>query len=317
MKLIYLKILLFFILLNILVTSYHVNTNRKTYITTHHTQTTTSRVLSEKDIQSSIHDKDMDMKSVKENFHRQTSQRFEEYEEHMKEKRQKRKEERDKNIQKIIEEDKREKSLSEKIERGCLRCGCGLGGGVLPVWGLVSGIWYATLSQHATKLAIQKGIEAGIKEGLAQVLKIAHPSVSGQTFTTPTIEELAKMTIGISSDDVTLYGIIKYISNNIKVLGEAKEHELFYHTVKTMALQTSTKFNSGHELQAAAVTEAFEKYKAAEFAAKTGLLSNIIIASVVTILVIVLVMIIIYLVLRYRRKKKMKKKAQYTKLLNQ
>ncbi|ETW31583.1 hypothetical protein PFFCH_00983, partial [Plasmodium falciparum FCH/4] len=46
-----------------------------------HTRTTTSRVLSECDLYMPNYDKDADMKSVKENFDRQTSQRFEEYEE--------------------------------------------------------------------------------------------------------------------------------------------------------------------------------------------------------------------------------------------
>ncbi|CDO61669.1 rifin [Plasmodium reichenowi] len=313
------KILLFVIPLNILVTLYHVYSKNKPYITTHHTPIYISRVLSEGDTRSSIYDKDEEMKSVKENFYRKTSQIFQEYEERMKDKRQKHKEQRDKNIQKIIEKDKMDKSLTEKIEKGCLRCGCALGGGVLPVWGLVSGLWYATLSQHVTKVAIQKGIEEGLKVGLDVVIKIADPSSVVQGAKIPTVEMLQPWTTGISSDNVTLYGIFECINNNIK--GPLLDtHQPFFTTVKRMVEKTFPVFNSEYNQQATAVASAVEEgkaLKAAEFAAKTGLLSNTIIASVVTILVIVLVMIIIYLILRYRRKEKMKKKAEYTKLLKE
>ncbi|CDO61909.1 rifin [Plasmodium reichenowi] len=312
MKVHYINILLFALPLNVLV-----NTHRKPYVRTPHIRTTTSRVLSEKDIRSTNYDKDADMKSVKENFDRQTSQRFEEYQERMKDKRQKRKEERDKNIQEIIEKDKMEISLEQKIEKGCLKCGCALGGGVLPVWGLVSGIWYATLSQHATKLAIEKGIEKGIQVGLAEVIKIAKPLSYGQEGTTPAMEVLRRITTGKFNDEVTLYGIFKCINSNVEGLEEAQKHGLFYQTVKTMVGKGPNKFNSDHQAAVEAVASAFENGKALEFASHTSSLSNTIIASVVTILVIVLIMVIIYLVLRYRRKKKMKKKAQYTKLLNQ
>ncbi|CDO61633.1 rifin [Plasmodium reichenowi] len=316
MKLHYIKILLFVIPLNILLTSYHVHNKSKPSITRHHTQT--NRSLCEGDTQSSNYDKDTGMKSVMQQFDDRTSQRFQEYEERVKEKRQKHKEQRDKNIQDIIERDKREKSLAEKVERGCLRCGCALGGGVLPVWGLVSGLWYATLSQHATKLAIEAGIKAGLKEGLPKVMEIANPSVSGVPGTIPTVEMLQPLTKGISGDNVTLYDILKCISTKVGDPVKATEHGPFYATVRTWAQKAPSDFNE-EPLQSAtaAFANAFKDAKAAEFASHTSLLSNTIIASVVAIVVIVLIMVIIYLVLRYRRKKKINKKAQYTKLLNQ
>ncbi|EUT82043.1 hypothetical protein PFAG_04225 [Plasmodium falciparum Santa Lucia] len=142
MKIHYINILLFALPLNILVTSYHVYSKNKPSITSHHTQT--NRSLCECDTQSTNYNNDDDMKSVKENFNRQTSQRFEEYQERMKEKRQKRKEQRDKNIQKIIHKDKMEKKLAEKIEKGCLMCACGLGsvaGSVGLFGGIIINIW--------------------------------------------------------------------------------------------------------------------------------------------------------------------------------
>ncbi|CDO62032.1 rifin, partial [Plasmodium reichenowi] len=235
------KILLLFLPLNILA---H-NTN-KPYITPHHTQT--NRSLCECDTQSSNYDKDTGMKSVMQQFVDRTSQRFEEYKERLKDKSQKRKEERDKNIQKIIEKDKMEKSLEQKIEKGCLKCGCALGGGVLPVWGLVCGAGYAGWSQYVAttyaKAATEAGIEKGIEVGLAQVLKIAHPSVSGQEGTVPAIKELETLIAGKFTDGVTLHDIFKCINSNIEGLGKANEHGLFVQTVKSMAEKTSAQFNN-------------------------------------------------------------------------
>ncbi|ETW52026.1 hypothetical protein PFUGPA_05970 [Plasmodium falciparum Palo Alto/Uganda] len=127
MKMHYSEILFFSLSLNILITSSYAHNKNKPHIT-QHTPTNTTRVLSECNLYMPNYDNDADMKSVKENFDRQTSRRFEEYEERVKDKRQKCKEQCDKEIQKIILKDKIQKSLEEKVEKGCLRCGCGLGG---------------------------------------------------------------------------------------------------------------------------------------------------------------------------------------------
>ncbi|SPJ08448.1 PIR protein [Plasmodium sp. DRC-Itaito] len=312
MKLHYPKILLFFFLLNILGTSYQVhNNNKPSIITPHHTQT--NRSLCECETQSSNYDKDTGMKSVMQQFEDRTSQKFQEYAERMKEKRQKHKEERDKNIQKIIEKNKMEKSLAEKVEKGCLKCGCALGGGVLPVWGLVSGLWYGTLSQHATKLAIQKGIEKGIEVGLGEIAKIVETS-RGIYEIPITVKEM--LSSGKFTNGVNLFNMFEHINTMYDRLHH--RYFQFWSVVNGIVeKEPITAFNTKNSARIAAVTDAFEKAKAAEFALHTSSLSNTITASVVTILVIVLVMIIVYLVLRYRRKKKMKKKTQYTKLLNQ
>ncbi|CDO61884.1 rifin [Plasmodium reichenowi] len=317
MKLHYTKILLFVLQLNILLTSYHAHNKNKAYIT-HHKPRYASRVLSEGDTQSSIYNNDADMISVKENFERQTSERLREYDKRLQVKRQKRKEERDKNIQKIIEKNKMEKSLAEKVEKGCLRCGCGLGGGVLPVWGLVSGLWYATLSQHVTKMAIQKGIEAGIKEGLAQIKNIFETSGRSGVFPGITVEKM--LSSGKFTNGVNLYDMAKHINTMYDKFPDSIYNQFWSQIHGIVNCETIDVFNARNSTRIAAVANAFENGKAAEvseFASHTSLLSNTIIASAVTILVIVLVMIIIYLILRYRRKKKMNKKAQYTKLLNQ
>ncbi|CAB39118.1 rifin [Plasmodium falciparum NF54] len=174
MKLLYSNILLFALALNILLTSYYAHNKNKPSITPHHTRTTTSRLLSECDTESSIYDSDEEINSVKEIFERQTSRRFEEYEERMITQRQKYKEQRDKDIQKIIHKDKMEKNLAEKIEKGCLRCGCGLGSvaGSIGLFGAVAiNIWKPAALDAAIAKAITEGTAnisaAGVKAGEA------------------------------------------------------------------------------------------------------------------------------------------------------
>ncbi|ETW52011.1 hypothetical protein PFUGPA_05987 [Plasmodium falciparum Palo Alto/Uganda] len=139
------------------------------------------------------------------NFNRQTQQRFHEYDERMVEKRMQCKDQCDKEIQKIILKDKLEKelmnkfatlqtdiqsdaiptcvcekSLADKVEKACLRCGGVLGGGVTPAWGLLSGIvytgWKAAALAAAKSSAIAEGAmagkAAGIQEGIKAVMNV-------------------------------------------------------------------------------------------------------------------------------------------------
>ncbi|SOV81643.1 rifin PIR protein, putative [Plasmodium reichenowi] len=155
------------------------------------TLTTTSRVLSESDTESSIYDNDEEINSVKEIFERQTSQRLREYDERLQVKRQKRKEQRDKNIQKIIHKDKMEKNLAEKIEKGCLMCGCGLGsvaGSIGLFGGIVINIWKPVALKGAIAAAIAK------RAGEISIAAKAAGAAAGKKFV---IEELR--TLGIST----------------------------------------------------------------------------------------------------------------------
>ncbi|EWC91048.1 hypothetical protein PFNF54_00015 [Plasmodium falciparum NF54] len=189
MKLHYSKILLFSLPLNILVTSSYAHNKNKPSITPHHTPITTSRVLSECDLYMPKYDNDADMKSVKGTFDRQASQRFEEYEERIKDKRQKRKEERDKNIQEIIEKDRKDKSFAEKVEKGCLRCGCGLGGVAASI-GLFGGLGIYAWRSAALVTAIQKGIEASVEAGEAAGTK------AGKEFVIAALQKMGIFTVG-------------------------------------------------------------------------------------------------------------------------
>ncbi|EUT78016.1 hypothetical protein PFAG_05921 [Plasmodium falciparum Santa Lucia] len=344
MKLHYSKILLFSLPLNILVTSSYAHNKNKPYITPH-ARTTTSRVLSEKDLQSSIYDNDADMKSVKENFDRRTSQRFEEYDERMNEKRQKSKEQRDKNVQKIIEKDKIEKSLTEKVEKGCLRCGCGLGGvaaGVGIIGPIAVGAWKPTALKVAIAKAITEGtakiaaagIDAGKKVvfGGLDTLKIQILGIGPwDSFLTTgyniNVKELAKI---IKLKKTEMCGLNKTLSitrcqeistklglNSLNSERAPPDITAIEQTVTKIVEETKGPAKAAAEAAEAAEKLAIETTQKGIIDASSYNWYATIGYSVMAILIIVLIMLIIYLILRYRRKKKMNKKLQYTKLLNQ
>nr|SPJ13236.1 rifin PIR protein,putative [Plasmodium sp. DRC-Itaito] len=158
MKVHYINILLFAHALNILV-----NTHKKNTSITHHTQT--NRSLCECELYMPNYDNDPEMKSIMENFNKQTQQRFHEYDERLQSKRMQCKEQCDKEIQKIILKDKLEKqmaqqlttletkittddiptcvcekSVADKVEKFCLNCGVNVGGGVTLSSGVLGGI---------------------------------------------------------------------------------------------------------------------------------------------------------------------------------
>ncbi|SOV84094.1 rifin PIR protein, putative [Plasmodium reichenowi] len=332
MNVYYINILLFALPLNILVYN-----QRNHNITPCHTpKIPTTRLLCECELYSPAnYDNDPQMKEVMDNFNKQTQQRFHEYDERMKTTRHKCKDQCNKEIQKIILKDILEKqmaqqlttletkidtndiptcicekSLADKVEKNCMKCGGVLGSGVAPSIGLFGGLAVNQLTKAAMLAAAQKGIEEGVKYG---------------------IQEL--------SDFFGLSGLIKVskIKNLINPTNYANEttYVTFIQKMKnSMCYQTSYVnkpfCNAANErtvmfLQRASKIAEDAKYSA-EVAEKQVLnaatpalttYSNAIIASIVAILVIVLVMVIIYLILRYRRKKKMKKKLQYIKLLKE
>ncbi|SOS77266.1 PIR protein, putative [Plasmodium sp. gorilla clade G1] len=309
MKLHYTKILLFSLPLNILVSSSNEHNNNKPYITPH-TLTSSSRVLSECDLYIPKYDKDADMKSVKENFDRQTSRRFEEYEERMITQRQKYKEQRDKDIQQIILKDKIEKSLEEKVEKGCLICGCGLGGGVAPFVGLFGGLAVNEMKKAAAAAATEAGIEEAIKElGNIFYLEAGSP-----------IQWMNKIHAGNYSDKMSLIGILNSVKNScedVKTVGVS----LFCDASNSMTNGSEIfEFNKNIYGMAAKAADAARKAANGKYAEMTSvgtIFSDPIVISAIVVVIIAIILLIIYLILRYRRKKKMKKKQQYTKLLNQ
>ena len=288
------------------------------------------------------------MKSVMQQFVDRTSQCFEEYDERMNEKRQKSKEQRDKNVQKIIEKDKIEKSLAEKVETGCLKYGCGLGGvaGSVGIFGTVA---VKELTKAAITTATELAKEAAKDGAMAATIKAAGAE-AGKKFV---IAGLGKLHVSTLDNQIleSYFATTKY-TNVTKIARAINEQynpsscltggsgadnsicpwamENFFAARKIPGKVSST-YNSievavksivsdAEPVATAAAQQATEeaiKNSIAVVDAKYVICQNAIIASVVALLIIVLIMIIIYLVLRYRRKNKMNKKAHYTKLLKE
>ncbi|CDO61654.1 rifin [Plasmodium reichenowi] len=369
MKVHYINILLFALPLNILE-----NSKNKPSITRRHTQT--NRSLCECELYTPTnYDNDQEMKAVMENFNKQTQQRFHEYDERMKTTRQKCKDKCDKEIQKIILKDKLEKELTEKfstlqtdiqsdaipscvceksiadkLEKGCLRCTQTFGGIVAPSSGVLAGIGEAAISvlkPAALEAAAKYAAAKGAAEGLAAGIQAGKNAVIGGLHTHFFIKEL-----GINSLDSyfaegycikvkELATVILGRRNALCSASSSLGHEACDRISIGIGTMTksdpqpppgiepivqrlnglSVKAKGTADFEAAKVTSTTTTNIITE---KTGVINTVygswettIIASVVAIVVIVLIMVIIYLILRYRRKKKMKKKLQYIKLLEE
>ncbi|CDO61855.1 rifin [Plasmodium reichenowi] len=345
MKVHYINILLFALSLNILV---HNQRNHKSP-TQHTPKTLTNRSLCECELYAPAnYDNDPQMKEVMENFNKQTQQRFHEYDDRMVEKRKQCKEQCDKESQKIILKDKLEKqmtqqlttletkidtddistcvcekSMADKVEKGCLNCGKNMGA-IAPWWGLVCGAWYAGWTNYfattVVKMATDAGIAEGVKVGLVNVAKVVTKLIEPLKVHIPVIDGAKLITLGEFTDEVSLEGIFKAIDSNASGLYDTGDYYNFFsHYVKKFSTNPES-YATQYSKEIAEVVTAFDSAKAgvlAEGTSKTSSLTTGITASVVAIVVIVLIMVIIYLILRYRRKKKMKKKLQYIKLLEQ
>ncbi|SOS78222.1 PIR protein, putative [Plasmodium sp. gorilla clade G1] len=357
MKIHYINILLFALPLNILV-----NSTKNPYITSHKLTTKTiksHRSLCECNLYTSIYDDDPEMKKVMQDFYRQTSQRFEEYNERMQEKRQKCKEQCEKDIQTIILKDKIQKELTEnfsslqtdisiddiptcvcektvadKVEKTCLKCGGVLGGGI-PGLGLISGtalysinLWknaaLAAAIQYATKKGIKEGIKAGIQAsikgvndtfGLENLCKPKWMSI----FTANNYNNQDLLIAAIKEEYVTFvdsgisegYGVLSYYRS---LYGQESK---VLHVLSENAKRVALKAGKAAQQATNETTKALTLEKTTEITTVSTTYYTAIIASIVAIVVIVLVMLIIYLILRYRRKKQNKKKLQYIKLLKE
>ncbi|SOS81627.1 PIR protein, putative [Plasmodium sp.] len=310
MKLHYYKILLFCLPLNILA-----NNKNKPYITTY-APTTTSRVLIECNIYMPNYDNDPDMNSVKESFDRQTSQRFEKYNKRMIRKRKKYKDQRDKDIQQIILKDKMQKSFAEKVEKGCLKCGCGLGGVAASV-SLLGTVVVNEFTNVATAasvdLAIQKGIEAGVEAAIK--------AITGETaFAELKSVPWSNFINGSNYNNVR--ELLKAFGAAIDSIGKncaPPYNGTFGQACNAIETNPDAWLGPVAEAGEKATTSTIKSVKAAklsELSTTSTHLYSAIGYSVIALLIILLVMVIIYLILRYRRKKKMNKKLQYTKLLS-
>ncbi|EUT88199.1 hypothetical protein PFAG_01659 [Plasmodium falciparum Santa Lucia] len=335
----YFNILLCSLPLNILSPSYEINMkshNRSTLHTLNAKPIKIYRSLCECDLYTSTYDNDPEMKEVMQQFDDRAAQRFKEYEEMLQYKRKQCKEQCDKDIQKIILKDKIEKELTEnfsslqtdistndiptciceksvadKVEKTCLKCGGILGGGIAPGWSLVSGLGYAVWTNYVTQTALQKGIEAGVKAGIeglrdffglnklipiSQIENLVNPTNYFHKMTYVTFTQKIKISMCVGT---------KNTKSLFCSAANCQQPQLFSREAAQIAENAvySSKI---------ATTDVLDKA-----APVTSGLNTAIIASIVAIVVIILVMVIIYIILRYRRKKKIHKKLQYIKLLQQ
>ncbi|CDO63497.1 rifin [Plasmodium reichenowi] len=317
MKVHYINILLFVLPLNILI-----NEQRNHKSTTLHTHT--NRSLCECDLYMPNYDNDRQMKEVIENFDRQASQRLREYEERIQEKRKQCKEQCDKEIQKIILKDKLEKqmaqqlttietkidtndiptcicekSIADKVEKNCLRCG-GILGTAVPELSLLGGISTHVFITAATDAAIEAGMKVVVSELKYFVTKFRGNTVDLTKIVTPSTFD----------NGPALLESAKELARNSCLIKE---------TGKTSTLCARLQHNSSissFNLFAEYGSGAYETKMTAETTAISSF-NTAMITSIIAIVVIVLILVIIYLILRYRRKKKMKKKLQYIKLLEE
>ncbi|EUR80875.1 hypothetical protein PFBG_00241 [Plasmodium falciparum 7G8] len=373
MKIHYTNILLFPLKLNILV-----NTHKKPHTTARHTQKIpTTRSLSECELYAPVnYYSDPQMKEVMDNFNKQTQQRFHEYDERMKTTRQKCKEKCDKEIQKIILKDKLEKELTEKfatlqtdiqsdaiptcvceksvtdkVEKGCLRCGSVLGGGVMPGFGAIGGTALYALNQlkptaiaAATEYALAEGAAKGAVAGeaagksaiigaLREYFKIHRLNgTSLQSFfkTTP-YNDVTTIATAIDTDMTTLCDAFleKFVNQafcdvriRLNIVANPGKPMVQQKTAITEGVNQLVRKAKGaadlisNEVSSATSSKIITKQTALIEAGFNSSTTSIY-ASIIVILIIVLIMVIIYLILRYRRKKKLKKKLQYIKLLEE
>ncbi|CDO61791.1 rifin [Plasmodium reichenowi] len=300
----------------------------------------TTRLLCECELYAPVnYDDDPQMKEVMDNFNKQTQQRFHEYDERMIEKRKQCKEHCDKEIQKIILKDKLEKqmaqqlttletkinthdiptcicekSIADKVEKGCLRCGGVFGGGVAPSVGLIGTFAVDQLTNAARAAAIELATQEGMKVGVQAVItkiddffRVMLSGVKWQNFIT-------------ESNYSTASGIFEGVKNAATSIGKSysgpNSDPVLSSALSNWKTFFDTYVTAGKDA-AAATTKSVKTVELGKVAAESTPLYNAIGYSVLAILIIVLIMVIIYLVLCYRRKKKMKKKLQYIKLLEE
>ncbi|CDO62065.1 rifin [Plasmodium reichenowi] len=338
MKVHYINILLFALPLNILLLSSQEHNQRNLKSIPQHVPIT--RLLCECDLYIPNYDNDPQMKYVMDNFNKQTQQRFHEYDDRMTEKRKQCKDRCDKEIQKIILKDKLEKelmdkfailqtdiqndaiptcicekSLADKVEKGCLRCGYGLGT-VAPTVGLIGAVAVdqltSVLTASAMEYATKKGIEAGIKVVIEKMKDF--PGL--RTMTTINWSNFIK-----GSNYNTVDGLMKAANAAMDSIGQtctpdSKSISIACNAISNGKTNFSPVVTAAKE-DAAAKTKSVQTTTLGEVATTSYEGYATVGYSVLAIIIIILIMVIIYLILRYRRKKKMKKKLKYIKLLEE
>ncbi|KOB87017.1 hypothetical protein PFDG_03054 [Plasmodium falciparum Dd2] len=321
MKIHYINILLFALPLNILVNNQR-NHNNSTYHTSNTKTIKSHRSLCECELYAqSNYENDQEMKDVIKEFNDRTAQRFEEYNERMQVKKNQCKEQCEKDIQKIILKDKIqkeltekfstlqtnidtnelpicvcEKSVADKVEKTCLKCGRNLIGFVPPL-ALIGIKSVYILANIAT---INAFITQTVEElkGIPGMSQLFGEKIS--QFVTPTIYR-KPMSLLIPLQEA-INNACKCPGMGGKILCGGMERSFAQRIPSRIADAVSQGVHTANDTWATATTP-------------TTFLTNPFVASSIAIMIIVAIVLIIYLILRYRRKQKIKKKIQYIKLL--
>ncbi|CDO62102.1 rifin [Plasmodium reichenowi] len=347
MKVHYINILLFALQLNILV-----NTQQNPSITPRHTPTT--RLLCECDLYMPNYDNDPQMKSVMDNFNKQTQQRFHEYDESMQSKRMQCKDRCDKEIQKIILKDKLEKqmaqqlttletkintddiptcicekSLADKTEKFCLNCGKNVGVAV-PGLGVLAGYGAYELVKIAMKAAIaaaqKAGALAGEAAGIQEVITSLNSSLNLDTFGGTTLNTVLN---GNNFKNIPfIVDLLKKDYHTVCVVPDPDLDKLLcfygsngdtvaYNFIETKVQSAVTSGTQAATAKTADMTPIYTTEELSKVTSAGAILSNPIVIAFIVIVILIVTLLIIYLILRYRRKRKTNKKLQYIKLLKE
>ncbi|SOS76923.1 PIR protein, putative [Plasmodium sp. gorilla clade G1] len=359
MKLSYLNILSCYLPLNILLLSSQINIQWNHYNTTQiqniKLTTTSTRLLCECDLYTSIYDNDTDMKKVKENFNKKAEQRFHEYDDRVIKNRQKCKEQCDIDIQKIILKDKIgkqltyklstlqtdissddiptcvfEKSLADKVGKICLKSGYDLGSNV-PLLGLISGIEFYTVAlQRATEVATAAGEKAAFKAAITAIEKTIRDAIISSSISivndpySPLLhgESAANVLVPALSAEFRASGSLNPVSLMSSYLKVSSTIEGI-NPISTEAINAAkdslfTAAASGagaSEKIGPAVAASTKQATMGKIFTFENFFSSSLGISIIVMLSIAVILLIIYLILKYNRKRRITKKLNYIKLL--
>ncbi|KNG73900.1 rifin [Plasmodium falciparum IGH-CR14] len=333
MKVHYSNILLYVVNLSIFLISHKYPEELLHHFTsyTKHEKNTTTRLLCECDLYTSIYDNDPEMILVMENFNKQTEERFHEYNERMQEKRKICKEQCEKDIQKIILKDKIEKELTEKlealetniktediptcvceksvadkVEKTCLKCGGILGVGVTPslgllgeIGGLVINNWTNTPFYKAFLTFAQKeGIAAGIISNFD--VHTINGSTLGKVITVEALKDDTTLTTALYNEYVSMCVNTNPVEDKLicafgmrdgLVAGQyASSRDVIGSSVKGIIRKAANAASQAAETAANETTSGMIEAELSKITSAGANLHSAITYSVTAILVIVLVM---------------------------
>ncbi|EWC89555.1 hypothetical protein PFNF54_01626 [Plasmodium falciparum NF54] len=294
------------------------------------------------------------MKEIMHDFDRQTSQRFEEYNERMNKNRQKCKEQCDRDIKNIILKDKIEKelkqelttletnigtndiptcvcdkSVADKVEKTCLKCG-GVLGGAVPELGLLCGYGAYELVKAAIVAAEKEAIAEGAAAGIVEGIKIAIKGIKGafdiDFLSGKTFEEV--ITGKTFNNSAFVVDKILQEYNTMCVSTNAYQGKLFCNygsmfgenvdnitAISANAKRAVIKAGEAAAKTTTETTKVLTAEKTGEVTSTSAIFSNPMVISFIVVVIIVIILLITYLILRYRRKKKNEEKTPIYKII--